>query len=81
MALKWIEKYGEITWFPLGLFLVSDASISRSSSGVNVNVTGKDKMCLLDGSVGGMFPASVTFHEIYNKDENGDIYITNPTIF
>lgn len=78
---KWKDKYGDICWFPLGLYLVSDASISRSSSGVNVSVTGKDKMCLLDGSVGGMLPASVTFHEIYNEDENGDIYVTNPTIF
>lgn len=78
---KWKDKYGDICWFPLGLYLVSDASISRSSSGVNISVTGKDKMCLLDGSVGGMLPASVTFHEIYNEDENGDIYVTNPTIF
>lgn len=78
---KWKDKYGDICWFPLGLYLVSDASISCSSSGVNVSVTGKDKMCLLDGSVGGMLPASVTFHEIYNENENGDIYVTNPTIF
>lgn len=81
MTKKWKEKYGEISWFPLGLYLVSGASLTNSSSGISISVSGKDKMCLLDGSVGGMLPASVTFHEIYNEDENGDIYVTNPTMF
>ena len=81
MGRKWIFKYGELVWFPLGTYLVSDANLQRQTSGISISVTGKDKMCLLDGSVGGTLPASVTFHEIYNEDENGDIYITNPTIF
>lgn len=64
------QEYDTI-WFPLGIYIISDASISRSSSGVSVSLNLKDKMCLLSGDCGGMLPASVTFdeREEYNTDE------------
>jgi hypothetical protein len=61
--LKSYAKYGDIIWFPCGMFILTAASISRSTSGWNISITGKDKMCLLDGTVGGTLPASTTFHE------------------
>lgn len=79
--LKSYSYYGDIIWFPCGLFILSSANISRSTSGWSISITGKDKMCLLDGTAGGTFPASVTFHERYTYKENGDIEITYPTIF
>lgn len=81
LSVNYIEKYGNIVWFPLGLFLISTANSSYSTSGINISLTAKDKMCLLDGSVGGKFPASVTFHESYETNDEGEIYVTNPTIF
>lgn len=79
--LKSYKHYGDIVWFPCGLFVLSSANISRSTSGWNISITGKDKMCLLDGSAGGTLPASVTFHESLVMLDNGDMEIQYPTIY
>lgn len=79
--LKSYAHYGDIIWFPCGVFVLSSASVSRSTSGWNISISGKDKMCLLDGTAGGTFPASITFHENYIQKDNGDIEIVYPTIF
>lgn len=79
--LKSYKNYGDIIWFPCGLFVLSSANISRSTSGWNISITGKDKMCLLDGTAGGTLPASITFHESLVQLENGDVEIQYPTIF
>lgn len=79
--LKSYAQYGDIVWFKCGMYVLSSASISRSTSGWTISISGKDKMCLLDGTVGGTFPASVTFHESYIYDNEGNLTIVNPTIF
>ena len=38
-------------------------------------------MALLNGECGGTFPASIVFHEVEDIDENGNIQITEPTIY
>lgn len=76
-----LKVYDDIIWFPCGLFVLSTANISRSTSGWTISITGKDKMCLLDGTAGGTLPGSTTFHESYIQLENGDIEIQYPTIF
>ena len=67
--LKDYKHYGDIVWFPCGVYVISTASSSRSTSGWNISLTGKDKMCLLDGSCGGLLPATTVFDSTY--DENG----------
>ena len=79
--LKSYAQYGDIVWFKCGMYVLSSANISRSTSGWTISISGKDKMCLLDGTVGGTFPASVTFHESYIYDNDGSLTIVNPTIF
>lgn len=79
--LKSYAQYGDIVWFKCGMYVLSNANISRSTSGWTISISGKDKMCLLDGTVGGTFPASVTFHESYIYDNDGGLTIVNPTIF
>lgn len=79
--LKSYAQYGDIVWFKCGMYVLSSANISRSTSGWTISISGKDKMCLLDGTVGGTFPASVTFHESYIYDNDGGLTIVNPTIF
>lgn len=79
--LKSYIQYGDIAWFKCGMYVLSSANISRSTSGWTISISGKDKMCLLDGTVGGTFPASVTFHESYIYDNEGNLTIVNPTIF
>ena len=78
---KSYEKYGDIIWFKCGLFVISTASLSRATSGWSISLTAKDKMCLLDGSVGGMITATTNFHEIETLTSEGKIQYEYPTIF
>ena len=55
--------YDKIIWFPLGIFVITQPNISHNASGVNINLSFQDKMCLLNGTCGGELPASVIFHE------------------
>ena len=55
----------ELTWFPLGVYVITNPSITHSANGVLISLQCKDKMCLLNGELGGNFPTSITFHE-YN---------------
>ena len=57
-------KYdNDIFWFPQGIFVITNPSISYSTGGCTISLTCKDKMALLNGECGGNLPASVTFHE------------------
>ena len=74
------QKYGDIIWFPLGVFVIFDPNISHGAEGFTVSVSLKDKMCLLNGDAGGTLPAAVTFHQMEEIDANGNVIIKNPTI-
>lgn len=79
----YIKKYGEIIWFPCGVYVISNAQVSRSTSGWSISISAKDKMVLLNGYIGGTFPASTTLHERYeyNYEEGNKITkISYPTI-
>ena len=65
------KAYGDIIWFPLGTFVMVSPSINHSVSGSTINITAKDKMCLLNGEVGGSLPAPVSLHEKYIRNEDG----------
>lgn len=77
---KQYSHYGEIIWFPCGVFIISGATLSNSTTGCTININGKDKMTQLDGTVGGTLPASVSFHQIEVEDESGKIFYEYPTI-
>ena len=72
----------DILWFPLGIFVIAGISISQSLTGIDVNLSLKDKMCLLNGECGGILPASITFNEIEtSSDIDGETKIEQPTIY
>lgn len=75
------KDYGDIIWFPIGTYVINQATSSTSASASNITISGKDKMCMLDGTCGGTLPSSVIFHEIQYEDENGDIKIEQVPIF
>lgn len=72
----------EIIWFPQGVFVISGLSLNHNLQGISANLSLKDKMSLLNGECGGTLPASVSFHEVeeYNN-ETGEIFISKPTIY
>lgn len=75
------KNYGDIIWFPLGTYVINQATTSTTASSANISISGKDKMCMLDGTCGGTLPSAVTFHETQYEDDNGDIFIEQVPIF
>ena len=71
----------DIIWYPIGTYVIINTSISHNTSGTDVSLQLKDKMCLLNGEVGGVLPASVTFNEIESLDGDGNILIIYPTLY
>lgn len=71
----------DIIWYPLGIYVIINPSISHGADGVTISLQLKDKMCLLNGECGGVIPASTTFNEYETVDENGNFFLTYPTIF
>lgn len=51
------SNYPPIIWFKMGTFVLTSFSNSISSSGHTISLQGKDKMCLLNGDVGGTLTA------------------------
>ena len=70
-SLREYAHYGEKIWFPLGVFVMISSSITNALSGGNISISGKDKMCLLNGEVGGVLPAPVVLHEKYVRNADG----------
>lgn len=68
------KEYPDIIWFPQGIFLITDFKINLNTNGTdNIYITGKDKMALLNGELGGAFPHATdvgTIEEfVYGDDE------------
>jgi hypothetical protein len=60
----------DIIWYPLGVYVIKNASVSNGNNGVNISLTLNDKCSLLNGDMGGVIPAATVFSEIetYNAD-------------
>lgn len=67
-------KYPDIIWFPQGTFLISTFNTSQSTSSYTISLQGKDKMCMLNGEIGGTVTAlSVDFGQVDRIQEDGSI--------
>ena len=78
------EKYGDIVWFPLGIYVICSKSITHTIEEITISLSLKDKMCLLNGECGGILPAAINFreYEITNlMDDNQEPVKEYPTIF
>lgn len=71
-----------ILWYPQGIFVISNLSVTHNTSGVSVSLNLKDKMALLNGECGGTLPASVSFHEVEEYDsKTKEIVVKKPIIY
>ena len=64
----------DVIWFPFGVFVITGYSINHDNSGVIINLSLSDKMCLLNGSAGGVIPASVNFESYDTLGSDGDLH-------
>ena len=65
-------RYPSIIWFNQGIYLISSFNVSRAATNFTISIQGKDKMCLLNGEVGGSLTSSVDFGQIEEEDEYGN---------
>ena len=63
----------DIIWFNQGIFIISNFTVAHSVNNLSITIQGKDKMCLLNGEVGGALESSVDFGTIEEVDKSGDI--------
>ena len=68
-------QYPEIIWFKQGIFVFTSLNMNVQSNNFTISLSGKDKMCLLNGEVGGSVNASTDFGKLeeYETLENGEI--------
>lgn len=60
-----------IIWFPLGMYVIKNASVSKGTGGANISLTLNDKCALLNGEMGGTFPAGINLSEVIEYSEDG----------
>lgn len=70
------SKYPDIIWFPQGIYAITTFNTTYNTSNYTISISGKDKMCFLNGDFGGNLTASIDFgtQEFYDK-------LTNTTTF
>lgn len=62
----------DIIWMPLGIFVITDVSMSQNLQGASISIQIQDKMCLLNGTVGGTIQSAVTLHSMDTIDAAGE---------
>lgn len=64
-------SYPEIIWFNQGIYIITSFNTAENTSTLNITIQGKDKMCLLDGSIGGSLESPVDFGTIEEENDVG----------
>lgn len=67
--------YPDIIWFKQGIFLISSFSISHATNNFTIQLQGKDKMCQLNGEIGGTLTASIDFGVMEKEDATKVIHM------
>ena len=55
------SNYPDIIWFKQGTYFISQFSTSHATNNFNISISGKDKMCALNGEIGGSLTSSIDF--------------------
>lgn len=63
--------YPKIIWFPQGIYVITSFNTARSTNNFTISISGKDKICLLNGEVSGSLESQVDFGAIEEEDQDG----------
>ena len=66
----------DIIWIKQGVFVITQFSASLNTNSYTISISGQDKMCLLNGEVGGVLTAETDFGKYDELDDNGEIIET-----
>lgn len=69
------NNYPDIIWFKMGIYIITNFSKTKSLNQLSISLSGKDKMCRLNGEVSGNIMMSTDFGTIEEaiKLDNGEI--------
>ena len=71
------NSYPNPIWFPMGTYLITSFSCNEALANYTISISGKDKMCLLNGDIGGTITAiSVDFGQMSEQQKDGSIIKT-----
>ena len=65
------KTYPDIIWFKQGIYIITNFNTASSTNNFTISLQGKDKMCLLNGEVGGNFMATTYLDTIEEETKNG----------
>ena len=63
------SNYPDIIWFPQGVYIITTFNSSQTTNSFNISLTGKDKMCLLNGEISGSIHANSTRFDIIEEED------------
>ena len=63
----------EIVWYEQGIFVISTFNHSNNTNNYTINISGKDKMCLLNGEVSGNIMVQTDFGNIDEVNKQGEM--------
>lgn len=69
--IEYKDIYDEIIWFNQGVYVLTDFSTSAQVNNYSISLSGKDKMCLLNGDVSGTFNAETVLDSERVEQEDG----------
>ena len=55
------KNYPDIIWFKQGIYIITNFNTTYDVNNYNISISGKDKMCLLNGDVAGALPHTTDF--------------------
>ena len=68
-------KYPDIIWFNQGTYIITSFNTSVSVNSLTVAIQGKDKMCRLNGEIGGNIPIETDFGTIEIEHDDKTVTI------
>ena len=69
--IEYKDIYPDIIWFSQGVFIITDFKTSNQVNNYTITLSGKDKMCLLNGDVSGNFNAETDCGTVDWQDKDG----------
>ena len=70
------SNYPDIIWFKQGMYVITQFSTTQNTKKWTIKISGKDKMCLLNGDISGNLPFNVDFarEQYYDKETETTIF-------
>lgn len=75
------KNYPDICWFNLGYYVTTSFTSSINTNSRTISIQGKDKMCLLNGDLGGSLPSIIDFGREEWYDYDYEKVLVDETIF